>query len=63
MARTRSIIVGAAAAVGITLGAAAIASAGTTQTDEPATETDAIQEPALDGSVQAPEDDGQRLGG
>ena len=58
MSRTRLIIAGGAAAVGITLGAAAIASAGTTQTnDEPAAENDDAQEPDLNGSVQAPEGD------
>lgn len=58
MSRTRSIIAGGAAAVGITLGAAAIASAGTATTgDEPAAETDDSQEPDLNGSVQAPEGD------
>lgn len=58
MTRTRSIIAGGAAAVGITLGAAAIASADTAPTDqEPVAETDETQEPELHGSVQAPEDD------
>lgn len=59
MTRTRLVIAGGAAAVGLSLGVAAVASAGTSQTTEdPAAETDDVQEPQLDGSIQAPESEG-----
>lgn len=61
MSRTRRIVAGGAAAVGITIGAAAIAGAVTSQDTTPTTETesDDVQEPQLDGSIQAPETEGQ----
>ncbi|MDE0805896.1 MAG: DUF2613 family protein [Acidimicrobiales bacterium] len=61
MSRTRRIVAGGAAVVGITIGAAAIAGAVTSQDTTPTTEaeSDDVQDPQLDGSIQAPETEGQ----
>ena len=57
MSRTRRIVAGGAAAIGIALGAAAIAGAVTGQTTPTEVDADDTQEPQLNGSVQVPDDE------
>ncbi len=62
--RTKRIILGGAAAVGLTLGVAALSGAATTPAPPPsapaqhqAAEQDQTQDPNLNGSIQSPEDE------
>ncbi len=56
--RTKRIVLGGAAAVGLTLGVAALSGAATTPTPSPtAPAAEQDQDPSLDGSIQAPEDE------
>lgn len=59
--RSKRLIAGGAAAIGLTLGAAALAGAATqpsqTAPNPPAAEADGDQDPMLNGSIQAPDDE------
>lgn len=52
---SRRLVIGSAAAVGLTFGVAALAGAATTPNQPAAAEQDDVQEPSYNGSVKAPE--------
>jgi uncharacterized membrane protein YkoI len=52
---SRHLVIGGAAAAGLTLGVAALAGAATTPDQQAAAEQDNVQEPSYNGSIEAPE--------